>query len=500
MAHDASDVNVSATVTNIEDGKKSKKKPGRPRKEKPQHDDDSFGNHDSEMEHCDIQRDLIDYMAGEENDASRLLPEFGKYISCKQDEEGSPILFVYDEFNNTVRPAKEDTVAWELFYKVTDSDNPYKITYKQCCDIVSAFIIGKSKIMKWPKHVAALSDPEMAFKRLDFDFDPNVTFEDVLEKCPIVRKHFERSKNAKAKCARVGSLFHKYRSRKQIVWMHGETDGGKSFFIKILREVFGEKAIATLTPKNMQSQYYKQKLVGAAITVVNEAHPGLIRSDEFKSLTGDSIHAIERKHRDTVDAVIDCVFFFVSNKPPLVQDDAAIKNRIISCAIDPIPEEEQRPEEELLEDIKPELPTFLSYCYNSYLDPEIVKNHRIICDMSEVNESSEEYEMDKQAVFDKYFEWTHLKPKDMPEQYIVESNEFTTILNTCFKTKNEVNDMRDFLRSKGCKLSQAHRLKSVTDREVSKVVTGIKYKLYGDHSFTDARVLVPRISRLMGGV
>ena len=60
---------------------------------------------------------------------------------------------------------------------------------------------------------------------------------------------------------------------------------------------------------------------------------------------------------------------------PEVQNDAAIKFRIIACKLDEIPDGEAKNENEVLELLKQEMKSFLITCYHLYIEHKIGRAH-----------------------------------------------------------------------------------------------------------------------------
>jgi Family of unknown function (DUF5906) len=215
-----------------------------------------------------------------------------------------------------------------------------------------------------PRAVRFKSEEGRCFHRLPFDLLP--------ESIPVPRDVFpawssvlDRISNAEAFAMRVASLFDQDASRRQIVWLSGPANCGKSVVLDAIAKLMGA-AYTSLDPSSMKSNFWKSTLVGKRLAVVNEATPRFLKTPAFKAVTGDDLHLIDAKYKGQFTARIEPIFFFASNDLPTVPGDDAVLSRIIDCRIAPVPAEERERATDVRERLWEEMPEFLSWAWHLY--------------------------------------------------------------------------------------------------------------------------------------
>jgi hypothetical protein len=258
-----------------------------------------------------------------------------------------------------------------------------------------------------PKCIGFKSDPELVMNRLSFD--PKFEF-DYKEFCPTFFKLIEnidkkqikidvevaddkqktKISNSDALCMRIGSIYDLRADRKQAIWCYGEKDSGKSQIAWLVAELAGRANAAQLDGNWDKDGYGKAALIGKRVAVVGEAPSKFLRSDDFKSLTGDSIHMIREKYKGGYSAKINCLFFFSSNEEPKVPHDTALIERIITCHMSPPDAKDRIPEFEMRALLSAELPYIAGYCIERY--NSIPVGTRIPCDKTDLLAVIDNYE------------------------------------------------------------------------------------------------------------
>lgn len=310
-----------------------------------------------------------------------------------------------DSENNTAQYVKEDEIAAELSLAMERPalmGSAWDIDFDQCKKVAKRWVSTRKKSLPEPKSIVFLSDPELAFGRLPFDPLSNTSTIWPATDFPILNASLGRMTNADAFCAWVGSLFFPDSNRKQAIWLWGQGDGGKSFWQDVLSFlVGGSHAVADLSASILKSDFWKTAVVGKNLVLIREAEAKFLKNGEFKGLLGDSSHQINPKGKDFFTVNLRCFALFASNERPSFPNDSGIKNRIISCKVEPIPEAEQLGRQILLEKIQPELQSFVSYCMSMYVanGPGKIK----VQDHSDLQEAIEMYDSGYHSLFDKLF-------------------------------------------------------------------------------------------------
>ncbi|HRT12748.1 MAG TPA: DUF5906 domain-containing protein [Methanoculleus sp.] len=115
--------------------------------------------------------------------------------------------------------------------------------------------------------------------------------------------------------------------------IHGDTNGGKSSYIELIRRTFGSENIARVMLQQIGSdRFCLANLEGKLFNIYDDLDDvPLQNSSVLKAITGDDMHYVEKKGRDAYGARIFCVHIFTCNRPPStperVQNDAAFWGR-----------------------------------------------------------------------------------------------------------------------------------------------------------------------------
>ena len=251
------------------------------------------------------------------------------------------------------------------------------------------------------------SDPNPSYVRLNFDINEDV--EDWELECPVFAEMMSRMTNADAFMARIGSIFVPEADRKQVIWLSGPKDCGKSQLDKIIRYLCGYSAkhgdtgaYVSLSSKDLDSPHWKASLVGKRVVSVLEARSSFLNRDSFKSITGDDVHTINEKCKPMYAANIDALMFFYSNEAPHIDSKPEIIERVIDCRIEAIKAENMISGSEVFQAMKYELRGFLSACMAKY-NTLCNKHGRIPNDKTTLLEAADEHEEWVDAIFEKYF-------------------------------------------------------------------------------------------------
>lgn len=330
-------------------------------------------------------------------------------------DRGDPQILKFDAVSRTMSMAADEVLAASLVNVTPDG---YDVTFSQAIGVAKRWKWVTDRPLKsWPKAVAFNSDNSACFSRLNFDPAPSYQMTDF----PIISEMLSRMTNANAFSTVLGSFPFPESSRKQVIWLHGQTNSGKSFLLNNLvsKVCGGQLGTATFSGEALSGAHWKEPLLGKSLLVINEASAKFIRSDSFKSLTGDDLHMINPKGLKMFQGRIGCRIFFSSNEAPEIPNDEALKSRIIECEMTEVPKESRVNADELEKMIEKELPFYIAYCMDLYLKSG---GKDIESDQTGINQAIADYESDLQFTFDRCFQ--------VEEGAILTSNEVQLYLET----------------------------------------------------------------------
>lgn len=191
----------------------------------------------------------------------------------------------------------------------------------------------------------------------------------------------------------VGYSLSGYTTEQVLFVLHGNGRNGKSVFIDVLNEVFGNYA-TNITPQAIMTSKMANnsgptpeiaKLDGARFVTTTEPNEG-DRFDEglLKQLTGGDKISARKLHENSFEFTPQLKLWMVTNHKPYVRgrDDGIWRRFVI------IPFEKQIPLNEidrhLTKKLKQELPAIIKWCVDGYLEwqriglaePQIIKEQR----------------------------------------------------------------------------------------------------------------------------
>lgn len=319
---------------------------------------------------------------------------------------GAPIILEIVE--NAAKIVSDDFVAGYLRDYVEYLDHEFEsfnVPFKTCKAAVQCWANKTVDLTELPKPVAFKSDPDLCMTRLDFDpLEP----QDLSVVAPMFASILSRVKtNREALCQRIGSIYEPNADRKQAVWISGPGDAGKSQ-IEWLLQVLSGGSFGIL--QDFDKSYWKAPIVGKRVGLVHEAPARFIRSDEFKSLTGDETHAINDKYSKVIVVKLSALIFFSSNQEPEIPHDDALISRIIDCRMESVPAAERVEEPFLRAKLMDELPYIAGHCLALYR--KLSGYGRIPCETTALEDTIGRFESDYLDLLEHHF--------------IADENEFVT--------------------------------------------------------------------------
>jgi hypothetical protein len=173
------------------------------------------------------------------------------------------------------------------------------------------------------KAIAFKSDKTLTWNRLGFDPTPGDT--------PMFDEMMSRMSSPIEVMAWLGSLTDPKSDRSQFLWVHGSGSNGKSRLLAMLANVFGQ-AYSSQIPPERGDKFWTAGLLRKRIVAFPDcSNSSFVKSDLFKSLTGDRLHKIEAKGQMPTNMNIDCKFIFMSNTlPEIVGEEAGIRRALVS--------------------------------------------------------------------------------------------------------------------------------------------------------------------------
>lgn len=228
--------------------------------------------------------------------------------------------------------------------------------------------------------VRTKSDRGWCYKKLDFDpdinSDPTIWTEEVF---PRIKTNLEPF------LAWIGSLFDHHSNREKYIWMWGGGETGKSTITEVILELFGSAA-ATRRHRKIESNWFTSTLVGIRLCHIPEARPDMVGNGEWKTLTGEKYHEIEKKGEQPRDATLYTKFLITSNdQPNLPHGNEHLRRIVLVETVKPEGWVATRTAEETKELLRRGFPWFLAVCLNEYR-----KNKKISCDTSDAENLQEE--------------------------------------------------------------------------------------------------------------
>lgn len=329
----------------------------------------------------------------------------------------------------------------------------YNVGIKKCETVVKAWAHKPRELIKIPPPWGFKSSPELCFNRLDYD-PIEISDEEMAIHAPIFGGIIGRFKNENPTIAWIGSCFYEKASRKQVLWLYGPSGGGKSLVATLFKMLF-RQAYASFENDDFDDSFWKSDLVDKRVTHIVEAEASFLKSRIFKSMTGDNDKRINQKFVKAFGATINTMVLCTSNDAPTIPNDDALKNRVIPCLVDPIPDDQKRPESEILAQLEKEIPYIVGFCMRVYRE----KNPNfgaIVYDMEKhLQPSIDNYESEYIEIFQENFR--------LDKEGYVYNSRFKNICiqNGLLKEKEQRKPFKDFILK---------RFPSVT--ETSKKISG----------------------------
>lgn len=248
-----------------------------------------------------------------------------------------------------------------------------------------------------------------------------------------------RMSDPEAFAAWIWGLYSDCYKGRQILWIQGGGEDGKSLIAKLLaQELFGpaHSAIGNAHLGSQEKRFLYSYFEGSRLVIYPDANNRrALMSEQLKCIAGGGadIVLIEAKGRQGRPGVIKARMLIASNYSPEVTNDRFVISRLLYIEIQPLKGE--TPDPRIEEQLKQELPGFLHYASQAYAkkctDDYKIEAIKSIDDR--VQALADTFYDDFDAVFSKHFEVA------TEEEFILASK------------------LRDILRKEGIRNTHQHR-------------------------------------------
>ncbi len=222
-----------------------------------------------------------------------------------------------------------------------------------------------------PKKVGFMSDPDMCFKRLPFDYDPNKT-DYQHPTWDIILNNIESNKSAFMQF--IGSIFFDESYNQQYLWMHGSGGDGKGSVLSYLSKLLGD--VCKPVSEDIGNAHWTSSLVGLRVAYFSDCRNyGITSTGRFMAITGGNEISINPKGKPQFSIKNEVKFIFASNNTPRLDHvESSIRRVLIIPFIkrntpisDPLMFEKKLDNEGV---------EFVQHCIKEYLS--VCQNHGLI--------------------------------------------------------------------------------------------------------------------------
>jgi len=228
--------------------------------------------------------------------------------------------------------------------------------------------------LKDVKQFAMLSDPDLAFVRLPFDFKGGYSIDD----CPTFKDVLSSVEyGIEGLLAFIGSIFDHKADRSQYLYLFGEGGSGKSTIASFLRRALKSAAVVTEPPpqKGKVDKFFMSLIYRSRLIIFQDVEDfKVVSSAEVKTLTGDAAAKVEHKGVRAFNSEINCKLMLCSNHEPGISSKKSDTRRIIPVKMIAPPCGPKYSTERMTELLDSERERFLNVCWSEY--QKAVKDNR----------------------------------------------------------------------------------------------------------------------------
>lgn len=252
-------------------------------------------------------------------------------------EEKEVELVKYESSRDIEEALFGDEGSWQAlkdFYNTSPllEDHKTKISFSKFLSaIVNEFLLRDDslKINYEPKSLSWEKD-EFAFKKINPDLlIPNLT--------PTWNEFTSRLDYPELFMAWVWSIIEPNNTVRQVCWIQGGGQDGKSAVQKALESVIGERQSYSMKKADLDSQFFLGSVFGKVFLSFPDCnYPQLLRHDYIKQITGGDSASIERKSEQSKSGTLKAKVFVHSNKPPKINPESRFQTtRLLRLTLQP---------------------------------------------------------------------------------------------------------------------------------------------------------------------
>ena len=326
------------------------------------------------------------------------------------------------------------------------TDISYLWRAHEALEAVTLWKAGKPSPM--PSKIGWLTDAEVCFKRLDFDFCKRSSYEHptwdvILGNITENRDQFK---------AFIGSIFEPKSYRQQYLWMYGDGGDGKGSVLEFLSTIMGTRHCAHVQP-NIEHDFWTENLASARVAYFSDCkHYELPANETFLMYSGDAPLVINRKREKKFEIVNDLKFIFASNQPPAISN---FKRDLRRAIIVPFKARQDRAIDDPLAfkaGLMNEAEAFICECVATYRGMVGDKHGEIKPNEEHLLDIAADGDADKRAFLDQFFELeTVERDQGFPGQplfdYWVKDTRMTGYIERFFKgSHSKKTELRNWLK------------------------------------------------------
>ena len=322
------------------------------------------------------------------------LPDFPTRFEVLQDDQGvrHPIIVSDLDVCHTVHPSFVEGEILRYFmatkYAITINLNPSDMRQIYTAFMALAKPIAEDDI----KPLLQRSTKGLTWNRLGFDLKTGPT--------PVYDEIMDRTKNANAFMAWIGSLLDPCADLQQYLWVHGSGMNGKSRVFNQLAKVLGPGYCPENVPKGDSRRFWTSGIIGKRLVVFNDCDDERFPvSGFFKNLSGGEPVRVEVKGGSSYKATLNAKFAFLSNDRPQVSGTRADRRRAVYVEMGPI-QGQIIPTAEYDKMLAEENPAWFAKCYEVY--KELAKGKMIPVDQEGLEDLISDAEEEIEAFVDEH--------------------------------------------------------------------------------------------------
>lgn len=188
--------------------------------------------------------------------------------------------------------------------------------------------------------VGELSYPGICRQRLAFDIE-SLGLDAAMHQAPTWRSLFGRLSDPKIVAQFLYEVFSCQGNIKQVLWLHGPSDAGKSTLAAVVGAALARDATATIEGEiafGSGRRFLVESIYDKILVNLDDCTGNVINMPGFKSLTGSRQQTMDRKFQRPVTVNLQCRFMATSNSRPEYRLDdkteaVAQANRILEVGI-----------------------------------------------------------------------------------------------------------------------------------------------------------------------